>query len=154
MTGKGAVMNKRFVSLVSILACILFAPVVKGGSTFGIINARISSGGGNCSGGRFAVTGTLAQPLADVGIAGGTISLSAGFWPSQTETPVVTPGDLNCDGDVDASDVVPFAIALVDSAEYAANYQRCMRINADMNGDRQIDGADIQDFLDMLIGEP
>lgn len=152
--GKGVAMNSRTVSFVSVLACCLFVNVAVGGSTFGIANARISSGGGESSGGRFAVTGTIAQPLADVGITGGSFSVSAGFWSAQVETPVVTPGDMNCDGDVDASDVVPFAIALLDRADYVINYPGCMRINADMNGDQQVDGADIQAFLDTLIGEP
>jgi len=151
--GKGVAMNSRSVSFVSVLACCLLVNVAVGGSTLGIANARISSGGGKSSSGQFAVTGTIAQPLADVGVSGGSFSVSAGFWSAQVKTPVVTPGDMNCDGDVDASDVVPFAIALVDSADYVITYQGCMRINADMNGDQQIDGADIQVFLDTLVGD-
>ncbi|QDV89875.1 hypothetical protein RAS2_09500 [Phycisphaerae bacterium RAS2] len=57
------------------------------------------------------------------------------------------PGDLNCDGMVNASDQSPFVNALLDPAGFSG----CAILNADMNGDTLIDGQDIPGFVAALL---
>lgn len=61
-------------------------------------------------------------------------------------------GDMDCNGVLDAADVAPFTLAIVDSAAYASIYPNCAIALADTNGDTSIDGRDIQMFVDQLIG--
>ncbi len=62
------------------------------------------------------------------------------------------PGDLNCNGVVNASDVGPFVLALTDAIAYAAAYPSCSLSLADMNNDSRVDGADISQFVALIIG--
>lgn len=57
------------------------------------------------------------------------------------------PGDMNCDGMVNASDQPLFVNALVEPAGYSG----CDILNADMNGDTLIDGQDIPGFVVALL---
>jgi hypothetical protein len=63
-----------------------------------------------------------------------------------------TPGDLNCDGEVDAFDIDPFVLALTAPEIYAAKYPQCTLVNADCNGDGQVDAFDIDPFVALLVG--
>jgi hypothetical protein len=63
-----------------------------------------------------------------------------------------TPGDLNCDGGVDAFDIDPFVLALTDPASYTAKYPQCTLVNADCNGDGKVDAFDIDPFVALLTG--
>jgi len=60
-------------------------------------------------------------------------------------------GDLNCDQVANTDDIMPFALALVDSAAYGISYPDCDVNLADLNNDGFADGADIQMMIDLLI---
>ncbi len=61
-------------------------------------------------------------------------------------------GDLNCGGTVDAFDVEPFILALVDPQGYSLAYPDCFVDRADANGDGVIDAFDIEPFIQLLVG--
>ena len=61
------------------------------------------------------------------------------------------PGDLNCDGAVDALDIEPFIMALFDPESYPDVYPDCYIDRADINGDGRIDALDIEPFIDLLF---
>ena len=63
-----------------------------------------------------------------------------------------TPGDLNCDGSVDLTDVGPFITALLDPQEYENQYPDCDIKNGDTNHDGSIDLSDVEPFIELLIG--
>ncbi len=62
------------------------------------------------------------------------------------------PGDLNCDGAVNAFDIDPFVLALSDPAAYAALHPDCNRQLADCNGDGLVNAFDIDAFVLLLTG--
>jgi aminopeptidase N len=89
--------------------------------------------------------GPNALPSGD-GLAGGsavaTIHLTA-------------PGDLNCDGAVNAFDIDPFVLALTDPAGYAAAYPNCDILNADTDCDGAVNAFEIDPFvLCLTVGCP
>ena len=51
---------------------------------------------------------------------------------------------MNCDGAVNAGDVVPFTQAMLDPAAYQAAHPTCNMNGADVNADGFIDGRDVQ----------
>src|SRR5262249_20938321 len=59
-------------------------------------------------------------------------------------------GDLDCDNDRDAADVVAFVLALVNPTAYTAAHPGCDITRADMNGDHVEDGRDIAGFVGLL----
>ena len=61
-------------------------------------------------------------------------------------------GDMNCDGLVNAFDIDPFVIALVDPAAYSAAYPLCDRDNGDCNDDGEVNAFDIDAFVMLLAG--
>ncbi len=61
------------------------------------------------------------------------------------------PGDLNCDGEINAFDIEPFLSALFDPAQYAIQYPDCDINLADINGDGTVDAFDIEPFLGILF---
>lgn len=61
------------------------------------------------------------------------------------------PGDVNCDGIADLDDVSALALALLDAAEYAAQYPDCPATQADVNGDSLRDGGDVAAFLSVIM---
>ena len=68
--------------------------------------------------------------------------------------PTLIPGDLNCDCLVNASDIVPFVLALLDPAAYQSGYPGCDIHRADVNGDSVIDGRDISEMIRRLLPPP
>jgi hypothetical protein len=64
----------------------------------------------------------------------------------------LVPGDLNCDGLVNAFDIDPFILALTDPVAYAAAYPNCNILNADCNGDSAVNAFDIDPFIALLTG--
>ncbi len=64
----------------------------------------------------------------------------------------LTPGDLNCDGAIDAFDIEPFILALLDPNGYHAMWPDCEILNADINGDGAVDAFDIEPMVALLVG--
>ncbi|MFH1747859.1 MAG: dockerin type I domain-containing protein [Planctomycetota bacterium] len=62
------------------------------------------------------------------------------------------PGDLNCDGVVDAADIAPFVLALGNRDAYAAEFPDCTIAAADINGDQMVNAYDIDGFILLLGG--
>ena len=63
-----------------------------------------------------------------------------------------TPGDLNCDGVLNALDVDPFVLALANPELYGLEHPDCDRTLADMNGDGLVNAFDIDAFVALLTG--
>ena len=61
------------------------------------------------------------------------------------------PGDLNCDGVINALDIEPFVIALFEPGAYALHYPDCDINLGDINGDGAVDALDIEPFLNILF---
>jgi hypothetical protein len=59
-------------------------------------------------------------------------------------------GDLNCDEAVNAADIEPFILALLDPVAYSAAFPDCNRELADMNADGDVDVFDIDGFVRAL----
>ncbi len=66
-------------------------------------------------------------------------------------SPVPTPGDLNCDCEMNAFDIEPFVLALADPEQYELAYPHCNAELADMNGDGAINAFDIEPFVEALV---
>jgi len=71
------------------------------------------------------------------------------FW---SETVLRHPGDLNCDGLVNNSDIPACVLALSDPENYALAYPGCDRLAGDVNGDGEFNNADIPAFVELLVG--
>jgi hypothetical protein len=107
---------------------------------------------------------TFARHLAHVGGANpGLLRTHSGIVPGQDPAqgsayngvqirllPARSPGDMNCDGVVNASDIAPFVNALVNSPVYYSAQPTCRIDNADINGDSQLTSADVPGFIAML----
>ena len=65
---------------------------------------------------------------------------------------VFDAADMNCDGAVDAFDIDPFIIALLNPATYAESFPNCNRDLADMNQDGGVNAFDIDPFIAALLG--
>jgi hypothetical protein len=63
------------------------------------------------------------------------------------------PGDLNCDGAINAFDIDPFVLALIDPAGYAEAFPACDVLNADINEDGVVNAFDIDPFVALLTGQ-
>ncbi len=68
--------------------------------------------------------------------------------------PTVCRGDLNCDGQINFSDINPFVQALSDYAGWRAAYPNCPEGNADVNGDGQVNFDDINPFVALMSQQP
>ena len=66
-------------------------------------------------------------------------------------TGLPAPGDLNCDGSVDLTDVGPFITALLDPQEYENQYPDCDINNGDTNDDGSVDLTDVESFIELLL---
>ncbi len=60
------------------------------------------------------------------------------------------PGDVNCDGVVNALDIDPFVLVLTDPGGYAEQYPQCDPASADINGDGALDAFDVDPFIELL----
>lgn len=69
--------------------------------------------------------------------------------------PVVQPtfelGDLDCSGNVDASDISPFINALLNPTRYATRFPDCDWNLADINGSGTVDAGDISPFVRCIL---
>ncbi|MCK6483806.1 MAG: hypothetical protein HUU22_06365 [Phycisphaerae bacterium] len=63
-------------------------------------------------------------------------------------------GDMNCDGVLNADDVAPFALALIDPDAYADAFPGCNILRGDLTADSATDGEDIDAFLRALLSAP
>jgi hypothetical protein len=63
------------------------------------------------------------------------------------------PGDSNCDGAVNAFDIDPFILALVDPVAYQAAFPNCNILNADCSFDGVVNPFDIDPFIARLTGK-
>jgi hypothetical protein len=69
---------------------------------------------------------------------------------SLSVTTVALPGDMNCDNIVDMNDIPLFIPALLNEGPVGG----CDINRADVNGDSQIDGLDMQPFVNLLVNSP
>ncbi len=69
------------------------------------------------------------------------------------ESPDQVPGDMNCDAFVNFDDIDPFVLALVDQAQYEADYPDCEYMNADLDGNGVVNFDDIDGFIEALVGD-
>ncbi len=107
--------------------------------------AEISSGTWNIyTGGDIAIANVDLYAPHDVPVWYDDISL--------LPVPGFDPGDLNCDGAINAFDIDPFVLALTDPAGYAVQYPDCDVMLADINDDEAVDAFDIDPFIDLLTG--
>ncbi|QOJ13406.1 MAG: S8 family serine peptidase [Planctomycetia bacterium] len=67
-----------------------------------------------------------------------------------TSLPVVS-GDVDCDGALTNFDIAAFVLALVDPAQYAADYPHCDPRRADFDGDGALTNFDVDPFVACLI---
>lgn len=111
--------------------------------------------------------GALRSPGSPAHLYVGTFDLQTGaFSAVWDESPAVSAGvgivafpapsgqrgDINCDGSVDGLDVSAFVLALTDPGGFNDAYPDCGIIGADLSGDCQVNGEDIQVFVDQLLG--
>jgi len=64
--------------------------------------------------------------------------------------PGLMPGDMNCDGIVNAFDIDPFVLAITDADAYAAVHPDCNIYAGDVNEDGSINAFDIDPFVLLL----
>jgi hypothetical protein len=122
------------IGLVSITASAASAQV------FSIDWHRVAGGGGQSSGGDFAVSGTIGQAEAGSPMTGGDFSLTGGFWAASGSggNPCGCAADYNQDGGTDGADV----------AAFFADWEMGSGC-ADTNQDGGIDGADVATFFSL-----
>lgn len=60
-------------------------------------------------------------------------------------------GDMNCSGGVDAFDIDPFILALLNPAQYAIDYPACDVSMADINNSGAVDAFDIDPFIACVL---
>jgi len=98
----------------------------------------------------------LRQTAVDLGPAGYDTGYGWGFINAydavRAVVPAYQPGDLNCDGAINAFDIDPFVLVLTDPNAYAGAYPNCNASLADINGDGQVNSFDIDPFVDLLTG--
>jgi len=68
------------------------------------------------------------------------------------DSPLVVAGDINCDGVLNSGDAFALALVIVNPAAYHATYSPCDVLRGDISGDGQVNGADVQPFVALLIG--
>lgn len=68
---------------------------------------------------------------------------------------VLTPGDMNADGELNIPDIGAFVLALTDRDRYIREYPGIdPDLVGDMNGNGQLDLEDIGPFIDAILNEP
>lgn len=64
-----------------------------------------------------------------------------------------TPGDANCDGVVDRSDLTALGMAVHQPEEYAARFPNCDAVcSSDLNGDSVVDECDLDELMQCVGG--
>ncbi len=124
----------RSVAVVLILAGAGFAAYL--GGDFDLSWYTIDGGGGESTGARFAVAGTIGQPDAGV-MAGGDFSLSGGFRaaPAGSAGGCVRDPEWQCDGDVDGDGQVnPVDVGLVQAVFGSTHEQNLCNYDVDCDG--------------------
>jgi len=107
----------------------------------------------NYAGDRLEVYFDPAYTVTQGGIIFGTNSTSPGCGGTvliPLPPPQPLPGDMNCDGMVDALDIAPFIEAMTDPARYAADYPGCNILNGDFDGDGAVTFLDLGPFVQSL----
>jgi hypothetical protein len=66
--------------------------------------------------------------------------------------PPKAPGDMNCDGSVNAGDIAGFVQAITSDEAYSLANPSCNITNADMNDDQYQDLSDLPGFVSALLG--
>ncbi len=67
------------------------------------------------------------------------------------QIPTATPGDMNCDGSVNFSDIEGFVLALASRSGYEAAFPKCEYLSGDVNFDGSVDFDDINAFVGCLV---
>ena len=62
-------------------------------------------------------------------------------------------GDLNCDGLVNAFDIDPFVLALLNQLVYREAFPTCNAMNGDINQDGLVNAFDIDPFIECLLSQ-
>lgn len=110
----------------------------------------------NYAGDRLEVYFDPAYTVTQGGIIFGTSSPTPGNFgqitlpPASPPTPV-NPGDMNCDGEVNALDIQPFMTALISPEVFEEVYPGCNTLNGDMNGDGVLDHLDVDPFVQRVM---
>lgn len=116
----------------------------------------------------FRLTNALANVLTAVNpppqfspVTAATLDLTQASFSFTVGGPVICRGDLNCDGQIDFSDINPFVLALSNWEQWKLQYPNCPEQNADINGDGLYGGSngfgDINPFVALLAsggGQP
>jgi hypothetical protein len=97
----------------------------------------------------YALTGPADRILQN-GDTDGWLAIPGDDYTSVPITPLI--GDMNCDGAVNAFDIDPFVLAIVNPAGYAQQFTHCYIAGADVNRDGQINAFDIDPFVGLLTG--
>ncbi len=61
------------------------------------------------------------------------------------------PADLNCDGDIDGTDIPAFVKAVLDPSGYEQDHAACDPMSGDINGDGWVDEFDVPVFVQCLL---
>ena len=88
----------------------------------------------------------LVEWLVEVDVPGGRVR--------ETQIPAAPQyeiGDLNCSGGVDAFDIDPFILALLNPSQYAIDYPDCDANLADINYSSAVDAFDIDPFIACVL---
>lgn len=116
--------------------------------------SSVDAGGmAHATGGVYEVAGTTGQPdAAPAAMTAGPYTIQGGFLVAfDNGSSLAMPGDLNCDGTVNTSDIDPFVMALLDPNDYAIAFPGCPLLNADLNGDGLVNSSDIDPFVALLL---
>jgi hypothetical protein len=126
----------------------------RGGNVVATDSFEIADGGGRDNGAfrTLSISGVEFDQLHLYGWLNGNYTAPRGIVDDLSITAAAGPGDLNCDGVLDAFDIEPFILALLDPVGYAAAYPDCDRDLADINGDGVVDAFDIEPFVALLVG--
>jgi len=86
----------------------------------------------------------------------GEITDEAADWLTQNTpaSPSLLVGDCNCDFAINGQDVSAFILAISDETAFSQAYPDCETENADTNNDGEVNIADIQSFVELLISRP
>lgn len=104
--------------------------------------------------GNTAVIGAVGEDSGATGVNGNQadnsfLSPGAAYIFTGVGCPIL--GNMNCDCFLDPLDIDAFVQALLDPAGYATTYPACNILRGDIQPDGNVDGADIQGFINLLF---